>query len=329
MKKNLFIISIGICLSFRVCGQSVTILPTSPAAANALSIKKVGIGLDHRSSDGLIGIGTYVGATEAYIQTHTNHPLAFSTGDKGVQAILKTNGYFGIGTDNPQYLLDLTQRARIRTSDNTAGIWFSKSNNNVNEGAFFGNINDTQTGIWIGNSWRFGVNETGVVNVPNLAGTGTRNIGADASGNLVALAAPSASTIGFSVAIPYDTPISIPGDGTSIYLSGNIEFNVGNAWTNPHFTAPTTGLYHFDVKLLWQGHASGSRGIFLRKNFTDLKGKLEFPGNASPFLQQLSGTLYLNANDTVNLKVYQTSGTFLDVRGDLFDTTTFSGFKIN
>lgn len=329
MNKKLFLFYI--LFSSQLFGQSITILPTSPATSNALSIKKVGIGLDHRSSDGLIAIGTYVGVTEAYIQTHTNHPLAFSTGDKGVQAILKTNGFFGIGTDNPQYILDLTQRARIRYSGNTAGIWFSKSNNNVNEGAFFGNLSDTQTGIYIGNNWRFTVNDAGVLNVPNLAGTGTRNVGADANGNLVALAAPSASTVGFSVAA--STAITIPGNNTYIYLSGNeIEYNVGNAWNNTEkeFTAPSNGLYHFSVKIVWGGQEIGFRTFSILKNNTNyVKGKVETPGNNDVFKQYLTTTLYLNAYDTIRLVVRQNSGYDIPLSGELFDATIFSGFKIN
>lgn len=327
MNKKLFLFFT--LLSSQLFGQSVTILPTSPATANALSIKKVGIGLDHRSTDGIIGIGTYVGVTEAYVQTHTNHPLAFSTNDQGVQAILKTNGFFGIGTDNPQYILDLTQRARIRTSGNTAGIWFSKSNNNVNEGAFFGNLSDTKTGIYIGNNWRFSVSDAGVVNIPNLAGTGTRNVGADASGNLVALAVPSASTVGFSVALNSPNSIEVTGNGQHAYISGNIEYNVGNAWNAGTFTAPTAGIYSFSTKILWEGNANGARAIWLIKNSTILKGTFENPGTSNPFRQQFTATIYLNANDTIWITLSQTSGTFLQAFGDIFDTTVFNGFKIN
>lgn len=309
--------------------QSVTILPTSTPTESILSIKKNGIGLDHRNNSGSIGVGSYAGATEGFVQTHTNHPLAFSTNDSGVQMILKTNGFFGIGTDNPQYLLDISQRARIRTSGNTAGIWFSKTNNNVNEGAFFGNISDTQTGIWIGNNWRFGVNETGVINVPNLAGTGTRNVGADASGNLVALAAPSASTVGFSVALNSPTSVEVPGDGTVTFISGNTEYNVSNAWSDGSFTAPTAGLYYFSAKIVWQGNANGARIIWISKNGSNTKGTYNIPPDANPFRQQYTTTLYLNANDFVNFKLAQSSGTFLQATGDLLDTTVFTGFKIN
>lgn len=327
MKKTLLIIFIGI--SFQVCGQSVSIIPTSPNSI--LELKKDGIGLDHRSSNGLIRVGTYTSVSKGYIQTHSNHPLAFTTGGLGVQMLLNTNGYFGIGTDNPQYLLDLTQRARIRYSGATAGIWFSKSNNNVNEGAFFGNINDNQTGIWIGNDWRFGVSDAGVVNIPNLAGIGTRNVGADANGNLVELAAPSAGTVGFSVGA--SATITIPGDNTLTYLAGNeIEYNIGNAWgINPsQFTAPTTGLYHFTVKLSWGGHPSGQRAFYILKNYTDfIKGRIDFPGNNLTFKQYFTTTIYLNANDKIQLVVRQNSGYDIGLSGELFDTTIFSGFRIN
>ncbi|RFS14990.1 C1q-like domain-containing protein [Emticicia sp. C21] len=318
-------------ISVQLSGQSVTILPMSTPNTNALGIKKVGIGLDHRGTDGIIGLGTYIGVTEGYVQTHTNHPLAFATNNGGVQMILKTNGYVGIGTDNPQYLLDLTQRARIRTSGQTAGIWFSKSNNNVNEGAFFGNLNDAQTGIYIGNNWRFSVSDAGVVNVPNLAGAGTRNVGADANGNLVALAAPSASTVGFSVGA--SATITIPGNNALTYLAGNeIEYNIGNAWSiNPsQFTAPTNGLYHFTVKLSWGGHPSGQRAFYILKNYTDfIKGRIDFPRNNLTFKQYFTTTIYLNANDKIQLVVRQNSGYDIGLSGELFDTTIFSGFKIN
>ncbi|RYU93401.1 C1q-like domain-containing protein [Emticicia agri] len=327
MKNTLLLLLL--LVSAKLAGQSVTILPTS--ADSPLQIRKNAIGLDHRNAIGSVGVGTYASAEEGYIQTHTNHPLAFSTNNTGAQLILKTNGYFGIGTDSPQYLLDLTHRARIRTSNQTAGIWFSKSNNHVNEGAFFGNLNDTQTGIYIGNNWRFSLSDAGVVNIPNLAGTGTRNVGADANGNLVALAAPSAGTVGFSIAA--SAPITIPGNNTYIYIGGNeIEYNVGNAWSNNpnQFTAPSNGLYHFTVKLSWGGRGNGHRALFLLKNYTDyIKGRADFPGNDQPLKQYFTTTIYLNANDKIQLVVQQNSGYDIGLSGELFDTTVFSGFKIN
>ncbi len=326
--KNLLLIVFLLAYS-QLFAQSLTILPTSTPTESILSLKKNGIGLDHRNNVGSVGVGTYAGATEGFVQTHTNHPLAFSTNDSGVQMILKTNGFFGIGTDSPQYLLDLSQRARIRTSGNTAGIWFSKTNNNLNEGAFFGNLNDTQTGIYIGNSWRFSLSDAGLVNIPNLAGTGTRNVGADASGNLIALAAPNASTIGFSVALNSPTYVEVAGDGQVTYVSGNTEYNIGNAWNDGTFTAPTAGLYHFSTKIVWQGNANGARISWISKNGINIKGTYNTPPDANPFRQQYTTTLYLNANDFINFKLAQSSGNFLQAAGDFLDTTVFSGFKVN
>jgi hypothetical protein len=326
--KNLLLLLL-LLIPTQLSAQSVTILPTSTPTVSILSIKKNGIGLDHRNNIGSVGVGTYAGVTEGYVQTHTNHPLAFSTNDSGVQVILKTNGYFGIGTDNPQHLLDITQRARIRTSGKTAGIWFSKSNNNVEEGAFFGNLSDTQTGIYIGNNWRFSVNDAGVINVPNLAGTGTRNVGADANGNLVALMTPSAGTVGFSVALNSPSAVEVSGDGTPTYIQGNTEYNIGNAWNGSIFTAPSAGLYHFSIKILWQGKLSGSRLIMLSKNNLDIKGSYDTPTDANPFRQQFTTTLYLNANDTISLRISQNSAGYMSAFGDLLDKTVFSGHKIN
>lgn len=54
----------------------------------------------------------------------------------------------GIGTNSPNYTLDVNGRMRLRhTTDNyTSGLWFNKSNNT--EGAFVGMVNDSTVGFW-------------------------------------------------------------------------------------------------------------------------------------------------------------------------------------
>lgn len=74
----------------------------------------------------------------------------------------------------------------------------------------------------------------------------------------------------------------------------------------------------------------GFRTFSILKNYTDyVKGKVEAPGNDQPFKQYLTTTLYLNANDKIQLVVRQNSGYDIPVNGEFFDTTIFSGFKIN
>lgn len=72
-------------------------------------------------------------------------------------------GSVGIGHANPNELLDINGRMRIRHNVNTSGIWMSNSTNSLNgaDGAFYGMKNDTETGIYIGNAWRFWVNNAG------------------------------------------------------------------------------------------------------------------------------------------------------------------------
>lgn len=329
MKKILFF---SLLISLKMYGQSVTIVPTNVPTSEFLKIKKDGIGLDHRSANNLIGLGTHNDGSIAKIQTHTNHALGFATNGIAAQMVLKTNGNFGIGTSEPQYKLDITQRARIRSSTNTAGIWFSKSTNNNEEGAFFGNINDTQTGIWIGNAWRFGLNESGVVNVPNLGGVGTRSLGADANGNIVALPTQSTNSVAFAATRFPNTSYTIPnGIYTMINFTGE-EYDISNNYDGfGVFTAPSAGVYYFVINLSWEPNANGVRVIDIRKNNESLKIDQINSNSASNILpQKYTTSMYLNQNDQITLWMYQNSGSGLDLWAGLVrDPIVFSGYKVN
>jgi hypothetical protein len=102
MKK---IIILSLFLSNYVFGQSVTILPDTDSEVEILKIRKNGKGLDHRSPDGTTGIGTYVFNGAAFIQTHTAHPLIFTTNNGNSQMTVATNGNVGIGTTSPSQKL--------------------------------------------------------------------------------------------------------------------------------------------------------------------------------------------------------------------------------
>ncbi len=80
--------------------QSITIAPS--IANQTLEMKKLGIGLDHRDATNTAGLGTSINNGEAYFQTHTNHPLSFSTDNSPTQMRLFTNGNFAIGTGTAQ-----------------------------------------------------------------------------------------------------------------------------------------------------------------------------------------------------------------------------------
>lgn len=79
--------------------QSITITPVSGNDNDVLRINKSGIGLSHEF--GISKVGTYATASGGYIQTHSNHPLFFSTNNGSAYMTLSTAGDFGIGTSTP------------------------------------------------------------------------------------------------------------------------------------------------------------------------------------------------------------------------------------
>ncbi|MGN7888595.1 tail fiber domain-containing protein [Dyadobacter sp. 22481] len=80
------------------------------------------------------------------------------------------NGNIGIGNNaiNPEYILDIGGRARIKDNggSNTAGIYFNNSQNTT-EG-FVGMLNDNEIGFFIGNGWRLIVNKNGTVSAASF-----------------------------------------------------------------------------------------------------------------------------------------------------------------
>jgi hypothetical protein len=116
MKKLLIL---TVFLSNYVAGQSFTIEPLD--ANKILTFKKNGIGLDHRSSNNVLGLGTYATVGAGYIQTHTAHPISFTTNDAITQMTLQTNGNLGIGTINPTNRLHVVGNAYFAGDFNSVG----------------------------------------------------------------------------------------------------------------------------------------------------------------------------------------------------------------
>ncbi|WP_255079811.1 complement C1q domain-containing protein [Lacihabitans sp. CCS-44] len=117
MKK---ILLFSLFISIRLFGQSVTIVPSNGQFTEFLKIKKNGFGLDHRTVDNLVGVGTFAANNSAYVQTHTPHSLFFSTnnGDPfmtiAYSATAGLNGNIGINNISPQEKLHVV--GNIRTS---------------------------------------------------------------------------------------------------------------------------------------------------------------------------------------------------------------------
>lgn len=113
MKK---LVVIAVFIANHAFGQSVTLDPSN--VNTMLTLVKTGIGLDHRSTNNLVGLGTYGSPTGGFIQTHSNYPLSFATNNGSTQMVLLTNGNFGIGTLTPTYKLHVAGGAYFSSDFN-------------------------------------------------------------------------------------------------------------------------------------------------------------------------------------------------------------------
>jgi hypothetical protein len=122
-------------------GQSTTIL----SGANSLHILKTGnssMGFNH--TNGIIGVGTYVGNVAGWVQTHSNHPLYFATNNGNAQMSLTTNGRLGIGIKTPattlEVLSSVTNVAKFSSAVNQSYLIFYQ--NTVSPTGYVGTFND-------------------------------------------------------------------------------------------------------------------------------------------------------------------------------------------
>src|SRR5258706_758764 len=72
-----------------------------------LHMKCNGIGFTQESTSGGAQVGFYTSVASAYVQTHNNIPLNFTTNNGSAQMTLATTGRLGIGTTTPVSKLDV------------------------------------------------------------------------------------------------------------------------------------------------------------------------------------------------------------------------------
>jgi hypothetical protein len=143
-------------LGFGVKGSATNLSPSAPNAGVAgvnSSTNEIGYGVYARH----YGIGIA-------LRSETTNGIAASFQSENGYALITGTGRVGIGLSTPNNLLDVNGRMRIRHQPGyTSGVWMSNSTNDLGDayGAFYGMKTDTETGIFIGNNWRFWVSNVG------------------------------------------------------------------------------------------------------------------------------------------------------------------------
>ncbi|MCS6934399.1 MAG: hypothetical protein NZM35_04515 [Chitinophagales bacterium] len=91
-----------------------------------------------------------------FVGTIDNRALTFRTNNQRRVTILN-NGFVGIGTTTPQYILDVNERMRLRNGAFSAGVWLADNTNT--DRAFIGSTDGgvNHVGFWSSsiNSWGF------------------------------------------------------------------------------------------------------------------------------------------------------------------------------
>ena len=134
----------------------ITMLPTgsigfgTTTPIQKYSFQQIGIGLTQEGGPAGAQVGFYATSSAAYLQTHNNFDLFFSTNNGSPQMTLqKATGNVGIGNSNPAFKLDVDDRIRVKSglTNSTAGIWFNNPANTTTI-SFMGVFDATTTGIY-------------------------------------------------------------------------------------------------------------------------------------------------------------------------------------
>lgn len=174
------------------------------------------------------------------------------------------------------------------------------------------------------------------VNILNV--NGTNGVSTSGSGNQILISGPN---VGFFAYLG-TTQTNVTGDGSTYSLICDIpEFNNGgnyNAATGV-FTAPTAGIYQYNVQIVVQGVLSGSTGYLktersgsdvFQYTYANFASIFDSPNNAAVISQ--SGIVTLNGALGFDFRVALIiggSGKVLSVGGLSFGyNTTFSMFQL-
>lgn len=121
MKTIQFFSTIGLLFfCINVHAQNVGI--GTPLPTEKLTVRQDGIGISQENSTSATKVGFYTSNGFAYVQTHTNNDLLFSTNNGSIQMTLSTAGNVGIGNSAPNARLSVTRGSSVTAFDGTAAF---------------------------------------------------------------------------------------------------------------------------------------------------------------------------------------------------------------
>ncbi len=206
------------------------------------------ISLGGTSAFSQFGFGVQSGLLQLYVPTSSDN-IVFGTGFSDFfteKMRIQGNGYVGIGNNNPQYLLDVSGRTRIRSGGNlatTSGTWLNNMANDASP-AFIGLENDNSVGFYGSVAgWAFTMNtSTGKVKIADGTQAAGLVLTSDAAGTASWMSNAGTKSILYGV-----------------FSSGvNLTTAMGNAYTNCYFDLPPGKYLMMCTFLLVQGGSGGS-----------------------------------------------------------------------
>jgi hypothetical protein len=258
------------------------------------------------SLDGAVVINESGADVDFRIESDTNTHAFFLDG---------ATGAVGIGTATAS---DMTATI-YNTSSTSAGIQCQNSSTGTGTGnGFFVGIGGSGTAGTVGYIWNYENDRI------SFATNNTERMRIDSSGR---------------VTMPYQPAFLVRSNGMSISHTVRTKVvldlaitNIGSHFNTStyRFTAPVAGMYHFQGNLLYRTGNNGRAILYLEVNGSADRVSTQ-AYHAGSFDQDaggatISGDFYLNANDYVELDVYQDSGVTVSTLAN--EWVTFSGHLI-